>query len=843
MRKPYIQINIKSEPAAQELRRTGHDLVRKCTAGLLALSFLAYSVALTTAPTAAALSDMEDIIGNTVTAAKLDFTLTAGAFTPAGGEDNLFPGQSITRDVTVVAPDSILFDYSIASQKTGGDDDFCNVLQLTSRLEGVQVYSGSLLGFTSGPLSFGGLTDDWQFTITLPSGASSALQGQLCQFSLVYDANQPGFTPPAGFFDSEAVDSDVTAGTPDDPAQDEISPIQDAYVSESQADTNFGTTNDLRILAGNTVNQRSFIKFDFHFPSGTQINSAKLKLFNFNPSSVNRSYELRKVDGAWNESTITWNTQPSASGAPTDSAASQGGWMQWDVLPDVNNFVAGNANNGWRLNDSQEGTPLTYLSRFRSNNHSNPLTRPVLDINFTPPVVNPGHVVINEVYYNVDPNRGADPSNEWIELYNPTDSDVDVSGWKICDAASCDTLPTTPAIPSKGFAVITNNNLSTWPNWPELHPSALLIQINSNIGGGLNDAGDAVRLRDASDALVDQISYGNNTSVFNPSTIPSSGIGRSIARIVKGFDTDEYTDWVVNATPNPGTNPSESGAEVMRFTSEGIMVADSAVGLPLLAGEMEKEEIIPSISEEAPKTVEATTPSGIEGSDTTTSSDEAPVEEVPENIENTEESTAVDAEQSAPKEESLPETADSSDVELDETTPFVEKEVVIMPEEIIASEIGITDEEQQAAVHAPEVDVVVPVEVPAEPVVTEKPATPTDEPITSTDEVLTDDQKTENPIDQMADVMIQAPVAPITVPEPEVIDKPKEEEVTSDDQVDSSEEVSEEVAPPQETVISQEAEIEEEIIKEPIIETPPAEVVEPSTPPATEVITDGGSHE
>ena len=40
------------------------------------------------------------------------------------------------------------------------------------------------------------------------------------------------------------------------------------------------------------------------------------------------------------------------------------------------------------------------------------------------------HVVINEV----DTNPFGDDSqsiSEWVELYNPTDSDVDLSGWEI----------------------------------------------------------------------------------------------------------------------------------------------------------------------------------------------------------------------------------------------------------------------------------------------------------------------------------------------------------------------------------------------------------------------------
>jgi len=53
------------------------------------------------------------------------------------------------------------------------------------------------------------------------------------------------------------------------------------------------------------------------------------------------------------------------------------------------------------------------------------------------------HVVINEV----DTNPFGDDSlaiSEWVELYNPTDTDVDLSGWEI---ASTTVLKKTFTIP------------------------------------------------------------------------------------------------------------------------------------------------------------------------------------------------------------------------------------------------------------------------------------------------------------------------------------------------------------------------------------------------------------
>ena len=62
---------------------------------------------------------------------------------------------------------------------------------------------------------------------------------------------------------------------------------------------------------------------------------------------------------------------------------------------------------------------------------------------------------INKVYYDIkSPERGVENTNEWVEIYNQTNTDLDISGWEICDNTSCDTLPTTPLIPAKKYAVI-----------------------------------------------------------------------------------------------------------------------------------------------------------------------------------------------------------------------------------------------------------------------------------------------------------------------------------------------------------------------------------------------------
>jgi len=50
-------------------------------------------------------------------------------------------------------------------------------------------------------------------------------------------------------------------------------------------------------------------------------------------------------------------------------------------------------------------------------------------------------IVINEVMYNPVEN---DSCNEWVELYNPTSSSIDVNGWTLYDGQEEDSIEGDP---------------------------------------------------------------------------------------------------------------------------------------------------------------------------------------------------------------------------------------------------------------------------------------------------------------------------------------------------------------------------------------------------------------
>ena len=161
----------------------------------------------------------------------------------------------------------------------------------------------------------------------------------------------------------------------------------------------------------------------------------------------------------------------------------------------------------------------------------------------------PDHLIINEVFYDVDsPEHGAEYDNEWIEIYNPTDSSVNISNWQICDNNQCDTLPASDSIASNGFAIITAD--TTTQNFWEIPTSTILIILNERIGNGLANISDRIILKQDDGAEIDAMSYNNDTTAFDPAC-PDVSEGHSLSRIT-GPDTNMALDWEENNSPNPG---------------------------------------------------------------------------------------------------------------------------------------------------------------------------------------------------------------------------------------------------------------------------------------------------
>lgn len=170
-----------------------------------------------------------------------------------------------------------------------------------------------------------------------------------------------------------------------------------------------------------------------------------------------------------------------------------------------------------------------------------------------PPQVE-GKLLITEVHYDLatsTPAQGDEPANEWVEIYNGTNSDINLSNYSIADASSTDALPDV-VLPAGKFAVITAS--STTASFYSIPADAIIAQLtNATVGNGLANTGDVVQLLDSGDVTIDAVSWGSNTEAFSPAVpLVAANFGHSIARIDKTVDNNTAADWEEKTTPTPG---------------------------------------------------------------------------------------------------------------------------------------------------------------------------------------------------------------------------------------------------------------------------------------------------
>ena len=114
-------------------------------------------------------------------------------------------------------------------------------------------------------------------------------------------------------------------------------------------------------------------------------------------------------------------------------------------------------------------------------------------------------VVMNEIMFHHRPQfrDGAIPfavnDEQWVELFNRTGADVEVSGWQFDDAIGY-TFPAGTSIPANGYIVVANNVAA----FNAAHPGVTAL---GPFSGGLSNAGERLVLKDALGNIVDEVSY------------------------------------------------------------------------------------------------------------------------------------------------------------------------------------------------------------------------------------------------------------------------------------------------------------------------------------------------
>lgn len=174
------------------------------------------------------------------------------------------------------------------------------------------------------------------------------------------------------------------------------------------------------------------------------------------------------------------------------------------------------------------------------------------------------NVVINEVYGGGG-NNGAVFNRDFVELYNPTSGEIDVSGWSINQYAKNATVANTYRLPAgtiiaaKGSIVIGFAGGSTGDNLPEgILDGSKGVNFSTKRGGA--------ELTDPEGNRIDLLAWGTDSKVNEGEKASApTGNAESWKRIQTGVDTDDNSKDFELATPTPEILPGESSSQADEF--------------------------------------------------------------------------------------------------------------------------------------------------------------------------------------------------------------------------------------------------------------------------------------
>ncbi len=191
---------------------------------------------------------------------------------------------------------------------------------------------------------------------------------------------------------------------------------------------------------------------------------------------------------------------------------------------------------------------------------------PWVSYRYPPPTPTPRPTRFLITEFLADP-AGIEPDHEWVEVYNPGTMGFDLTGHKLGDAETIGESEGMYRFPSGLIlgpekALIIANKATAFFNDFGVNPDFELRESDGQVPNlekysawGLRDtelvnSGDEILLLDASDQIVDKVSWGSSSFAFSPA-LARPPEGASWARRLAYVDTDRAEDWVLQDQPDP----------------------------------------------------------------------------------------------------------------------------------------------------------------------------------------------------------------------------------------------------------------------------------------------------
>lgn len=209
----------------------------------------------------------------------------------------------------------------------------------------------------------------------------------------------------------------------------------------------------------------------------------------------------------------------------TDNSSWSGLYFEGNTIELQAQSYAGSLFTGWLVDGESAGTTNTLSIDLASD--------PVLiEAQF---VSNDELIVINEINYNSEEDKD---SGDWVEIYNPGSSEIDLSNWVYKDEDDANEfLIPSGTILGVGEYLVLSHDLIAFDN---IHP--LVDNVLGVVEFGLSGNNDQVRIFNASGDLIDLVSYDDEA----PWSTDADGLGYTLELKNTTLDNSKAENWTTS---------------------------------------------------------------------------------------------------------------------------------------------------------------------------------------------------------------------------------------------------------------------------------------------------------
>lgn len=176
--------------------------------------------------------------------------------------------------------------------------------------------------------------------------------------------------------------------------------------------------------------------------------------------------------------------------------------------------------------------------------------------NDTPPPP-PSIIKLNEVY-----SRGTDLNRDWVEVYNTSEAEVDISGYKIYDSGGQSgskpkkEFPAGSLVPSHGFLVI-------------------VVDTDDESGFGLSSGGEEIWLENVSGTVIDNVVFSAMAPTESYGRFPDGSANwQLLPSITRGYANSNTPNYVfMNEIYSRGTAGNPDWVEIYNTSAEDIDIS------------------------------------------------------------------------------------------------------------------------------------------------------------------------------------------------------------------------------------------------------------------------------